>query len=204
MKLFAGNSNRTLAESVAKYLNIPLGKASVRRFADQEIFVEIQENVRGEDVFLLQSTSFPANDNLMELLIMIDALHALLGAAHNGGHSLFRLCPPGPARLGPRTPISAKLIANMITRSRRQPRADARPARRADPGLLRHPDRQSLFSVPVMARDVKAKYKHAFQHHGRLSPDVGGVVRARALGQRASTPSSPSSTSVVNVPANPK
>ncbi|TIX35793.1 MAG: ribose-phosphate diphosphokinase, partial [Mesorhizobium sp.] len=73
MKLFAGNSNRVLAEAVARYLNIPLGKASVRRFADQEIFVEIQENVRGEDVFILQSTSFPTNDHLMELLIMIDA-----------------------------------------------------------------------------------------------------------------------------------
>ena len=85
MKLFAGNSNRVLAEAVARYLNIPLGKASVRRFADQEIFVEINENVRGEDVFVLQSTSYPANDHLMELLIMIDALRR--SSAH---HSSYR------------------------------------------------------------------------------------------------------------------
>ena len=95
MKLFAGNSNRSLAESVAKYLNIPLGKASVRRFADQEIFVEIQENVRGEDVFLLQSTSFPANDNLMELLIMIDAMRRSSARRITAVIPYLRLRPPG-------------------------------------------------------------------------------------------------------------
>jgi len=117
MKLFAGNSNRVLAEAVARYLNIPLGKASVRRFADQEIFVEIQENVRGEDVFILQSTSFPTNDHLMELLIMIDAF------MRSSAKRITAVIPYfGYARQdrkpGPRSPISAKLVANLITRER--------------------------------------------------------------------------------------
>ena len=97
IKLVAGNSNRALAEAIGAYLETPLAKAVVRRFADMEIFVEIQENVRGADVFVLQSTSFPANDHLMELLIIMDALRALLGAAHHRGDPLFRLCPAGPA-----------------------------------------------------------------------------------------------------------
>ena len=96
MKLLAGNSNRALCEAIGQYLHVPFTKAVVRRFADMEVFVEIQENVRGEDMFVIQSTSFPANDNLMELLIIIDALQALERAAHHGGDSLFRLCPPGP------------------------------------------------------------------------------------------------------------
>src|SRR5215469_7195941 len=93
MKLLAGNSNRPLAEAIAQYLKLPFTKAQVRRFADMEVFVEIQDNVRGEDMFVIQSTSFPTNDNLMELLILIDALKR---AAHYGGHSLLRLCAPGP------------------------------------------------------------------------------------------------------------
>ena len=96
MKILAGNSNRPLAEAIAAYLGEPLTACHVRRFADLEIFVEILENVRGRDAFIIQSTSYPANDNLMELLIMIDALAARLGAAHHGGHPLFRLCAPGP------------------------------------------------------------------------------------------------------------
>ena len=95
MKILAGNSNRPLAEAIAAYLGEPLTGCHVRRFADLEIFVEILENVRGRDAFIIQSTSYPANDNLMELLIMIDALQARVGAAHHRGHSLFRLRPPG-------------------------------------------------------------------------------------------------------------
>ncbi len=114
MKLFSGNANPILSQSVADYLDIPLGKCDVRRFADQEIFVEIHENVRGEDTFILQSTSYPANDNLMELLIMIDA------ARRSSAKRITAVVPYfGYARQdrkpGPRTPISAKLVANLIT-----------------------------------------------------------------------------------------
>jgi hypothetical protein len=126
----------------------------VKRFADMEIFVEIQENVRGQDVFIVQSTSFPANDNLMELLIMIDALK------RSSARRITAVIPYfGYARQdrkpGPRTPISAKLVANLIDPRRRRPRADARSPRRTDPGLLRHPDRQPVRG-PVMTRDIKS------------------------------------------------
>ena len=180
MKLFAGNSNRVLAKSVAKYLNIPLGKASVRRFADQEIFVEIQENVRGEDVFVMQSTSFPANDHLMELLIMIDAFR------RSSAKRITAVLPYfGYARQdrkpGPRTPISAKLVANLITE------AGANRVLTLDlhagqiQGFFDIPT-DNLYAVPVFARDVRA-------HYGKsnvmvVSPDVGGVVRARSLAKR--------------------
>ncbi len=180
MKLFAGNSNRVLAEAVAKYLNIPLGKASVRRFADQEIFVEVQENVRGEDVFVLQSTSYPANDNLMELLIMIDAMR------RSSARRITAVIPYfGYARQdrkpGPRTPISAKLVANLITE------AGANRVLTLDlhagqiQGFFDIPT-DNLYSVPAMARDIKAKYD--VSNVMVVSPDVGGVVRARSLGKR--------------------
>jgi ribose-phosphate pyrophosphokinase len=180
MKIFAGNSNRVLAEAVAKYLNIPLGKASVRRFADQEIFVEVQENVRGEDVFVLQSTSYPANDHLMELLIMIDAMR------RSSARRITAVIPYfGYARQdrkpGPRTPISAKLVANLITE------AGANRVLTLDlhagqiQGFFDIPT-DNLYSVPVMARDIKAKYD--VSNVIVVSPDVGGVVRARSLGKR--------------------
>src|SRR5512134_3422971 len=113
MKLLAGNSNKALCEAIGQYLHVPFTKASVRRFADMEVFVEIQENVRGEDIFVIQSTSFPANDNLMELLVMIDALR------RSSARRITAVVPYfGYARQdrkpGPRTPISAKLVANMI------------------------------------------------------------------------------------------
>jgi ribose-phosphate pyrophosphokinase len=180
MKIFAGNSNRVLAEAVAKYLNIPLGKASVRRFADQEIFVEVQENVRGEDVFVLQSTSYPANDHLMELLIMIDAMR------RSSARRITAVLPYfGYARQdrkpGPRTPISAKLVANLITE------AGANRVLTLDlhagqiQGFFDIPT-DNLYSVPVMARDIKGKYD--VSNVIVVSPDVGGVVRARSLGKR--------------------
>ena len=116
MKLLAGNSNRALAEDMARYIKLPLVKAVVRRFADMEVFVEIQENVRGEDIFVIQSTSFPANDNLMELLIVIDALRRASARRVTAVIPYFGYARQD-RKVGPRTPISAKLVANLITRA---------------------------------------------------------------------------------------
>jgi len=180
MKLFAGNSNRVLAEQIAQYLQIPIGKANVRRFADQEIFLEILENVRGEDCFVLQSTSYPANDHLMELLIMIDALKRASAKRITAVIPYF-----GYARQdrkpGPRTPISAKLVANMITKAGadRILTLDLHAAQIQ--GFFDIPT-DNLFAVPVLASDVKENYD--LGNIIVVSPDVGGVVRARALAKR--------------------
>ncbi len=184
MKLVAGNSNRPLAEAIAAYLEIPLAKCSVRRFADQEIFVEIQENVRGEDVFVIQSTSYPANDNLMELLIIIDA------ARRSSARRITAVLPyfgyaRQDRRSAGRTPISAKLVANLITE------AGAHRVLTLDlhagqiQGFFDIPT-DNLFSVPVMSRDIKAH--HDMRNVMVVSPDVGGVVRARALAKRIDAP----------------
>ncbi|EJF78705.1 Ribose-phosphate pyrophosphokinase [Candidatus Bartonella washoeensis] len=180
MKLFCGNSNPRLAEDVANYLNIPLGKATVKRFADQEIFVELHENVRGQDVFVLQSSSYPANDHLMELLIMIDALR------RSSARRITAVIPYfGYARQdrkpGPRTPISAKLVANLITE------AGAHRVLTLDlhagqiQGFFDIPT-DNLYAVPVISRDVKIHY--SLENVIVVSPDVGGVVRARSLAKR--------------------
>ena len=180
MKLLAGNSNLPLARSIADYLDLPLTDASVRRFADEEVFVEINENVRGEDVFVLQSTSFPANDNLMELLICIDALRRASAKRITAVLPYF-----GYARQdrkpGPRTPISAKLVANLITT------AGANRVLSIDlhagqiQGFFDIPT-DNLFASPVIAADIRERLD------GRnlmvVSPDVGGVVRARSLAKR--------------------
>ena len=184
IKLVAGNSNPELAEAIAAYLKIPLAKAIVRRFADMEIFVEIQENVRGSDVFVLQSTSFPANDHLMELLIIIDALR------RSSARRITAVVPYfGYARQdrkpGPRTPISAKLVANLITR------AGADRVMTLDlhagqiQGFFDIPT-DNLFASPVMVRDIKEHYK--LDNLCVVSPDVGGVVRARGLAKRINAP----------------
>jgi len=180
MKILACNSNRPLAEAMAAYLNVPLTKASVRRFSDMEVFVEIQENVRGEDVFVIQSTSYPANDNLMELLVCIDALRR--GSARR----ITAVMPYfGYARQdhksGPRTPISAKLVANLIAR------AGADRVLTID---LHAGQMQGFFAIPldalcgapVFAQDIKEHYDN--QRLMIISPDVGGVVRARAIAKR--------------------
>jgi ribose-phosphate pyrophosphokinase len=180
MKLFAGNSNRVLAESVARYLNIQIGKASVRRFADQEIFVEIQENVRGEDVFLLQSTSFPANDHLMEMLIMIDAFRRSSARRITAVIPYFGYARQDRRASG-RTPISAKLVANLITRAGADRVLTLDLHAGQIQGFFDIPT-DNLFAVPVMARDVKARYPRSSLMV--VSPDVGGVVRARALAKR--------------------
>lgn len=180
MKLFAGNSNRVLAEAVARYLNIPLGKASVRRFADQEIFVEIQENVRGEDVFILQSTSFPANDHLMELLIMIDAFRRSSARRITAVIPYFGYARQDRRASG-RTPISAKLVSNLIT----QAGADRVLTLDLHAGQIQgffDIPTDNLFAVPVLARDVKRNY--SLPNVMVVSPDVGGVVRARSLAKR--------------------
>jgi ribose-phosphate pyrophosphokinase len=180
MKVFAGNSNRHLAEAICKYLNVPLGSATVRRFADQEIFVEIGENVRGEDVFLVQATSFPANDHLMELLIMIDAMR------RSSARRITAVLPYfGYARqdrkAGPRTPISAKLVANLITEAGADRVLTLDLHAGQIQGFFDIPT-DNLFAVPILARDVKEHYD--LKNVMVVSPDVGGVVRARALAKR--------------------
>lgn len=180
MKLFAGNSNRHLAERVCNYLDIPMGNANVRRFADQEVFVEILENVRGEDCYVLQSTAYPANDHLMELLIMIDALRRASARRITAVVPYF-----GYARQdrkpGPRTPISAKLVANMITTAGADRVLTLDLHATQIQGFFDIPT-DNLFAVPVLARDVKENYNT--ENTMVVSPDVGGVVRARALAKR--------------------
>src|SRR6202046_3001195 len=184
MKILAGNSNRPLAEAIAAYLGEPLTGCHVRRFADLEIFVEILENVRGRDAFIIQSTSYPANDNLMELLIMIDALRRASAQRITAVIPYF-----GYARQdrkpGPRTPISAKLVANLITRAGadRVLTLDL-PAGQIQ-GFFDIPT-DNLFASPVMVRDIKQHF--ALDNVIVVSPDVGGVVRARGLAKRINAP----------------
>ncbi len=184
MKLVAGNSNRALAEAIAAYLALPLTKCMVRRFADQEIFVEIQENVRGEDVFVVQSTSYPANDHLMELLIIIDALRRASARRITAVLPYF-----GYARQdrkpGPRTPISAKLVANLITRAGADRVLTLDLHAGQIQGFFDIPT-DNLYSVPVISRDIKEK--NDIGTVTVISPDVGGVVRARALAKRIDAP----------------
>jgi ribose-phosphate pyrophosphokinase len=180
MKIMAGNSNLPLAQAITAYLELPLTDASVRRFADEEVFVEIHENVRGEDVFVIQSTSFPTNDNLMELLICIDALRRASAKRITAVMPYF-----GYARQdrkpGPRTPISAKLVANLITKAG----ADRVLAVDLHAGQIQgffDIPTDNLYGAPVMAADIQARY--GGQELMVVSPDVGGVVRARALAKR--------------------
>lgn len=180
MKVFAGNSNRRLAESICNYLNVPLGKASVRRFADQEIFVEIQENVRGEDVFILQSTSYPTNDHLMELLIMIDAFRRSSARRITAVLPYFGYARQDRRASG-RTPISAKLVANLITEAGADRVLTLDLHAGQIQGFFDIPT-DNLFAIPVISRDIKAHYE--LENVMVVSPDVGGVVRARALGKR--------------------
>jgi ribose-phosphate pyrophosphokinase len=184
MKLVAGNSNRALAEGIAAYLETPLAKCSVRRFADQEIFVEIQENVRGEDLFVIQSTSYPANDNLMELLIIMDAARRSSARRITAVLPYFGYARQDRRATG-RTPISAKLVANLITHSgaHRVLTLDLHAGQIQ--GFFDIPT-DNLYSVPVMSRDIKTH--HDLENLMVVSPDVGGVVRARALAKRLDAP----------------
>jgi ribose-phosphate pyrophosphokinase len=184
MKLVAGNSNRPLAEAIAAYLQQPLTKCLVRRFADMEVFVEIEENVRGADAFVIQSTSFPANDHMMETLIIIDALR------RSSARRITAVMPYfGYARQdrkpGPRTPISAKLVANLLTR------AGADRVMTLDlhagqiQGFFDIPV-DNLYASPVLVRDIKDRFD--LSKVMIVSPDVGGVVRARGLAKRIDAP----------------
>ena len=180
MKLMTGNSNLPLARAVSDYLEIPLTSASVRRFADEEVFVEIQENVRGEDVFVLQSTGFPANDNLMELLICIDALRRASAKRITAVIPYF-----GYARQdrkpGPRTPISAKLVANLITVAGADRVLSVDLHAGQIQGFFDIPT-DNLYGAPVMSADILTRFGD--RDIMVVSPDVGGVVRARALAKR--------------------
>ncbi len=180
MKVFAGNSNRHLADAICSYLNVPVGKASVRRFADQEIFVEIQENVRGEDVFVIQSTSFPTNDHLMELLIMMDAFRRASARRITAVLPYFGYARQD-RKAGPRTPISAKLVANLITEAGADRVLTLDLHAGQIQGFFDIPT-DNLFAVPILARDVKDHYD--LNNVMVVSPDVGGVVRARSLAKR--------------------
>ncbi len=180
MKLMSGNSNLPLATAIAEYLDIPLTDASVKRFADDEIFIEIHENVRGEDVFVVQSTSHPANDNLMELLISIDALRRASAKRITAVIPYF-----GYARQdrkpGPRTPISAKLVANLITEAGADRVLTVDLHAGQIQGFFDIPT-DNLYGAPVISEDIKSR--HGDKDIMVVSPDVGGVVRARALAKR--------------------
>lgn len=179
-KIIGCNSNRPLAEAIATYLNLPVTKADIRRFSDMEVFVEIQENVRGEDVFVIQSTSFPANDNLMELLVTLDALRR--GSARR----VTAVIPYyGYARQdrksGPRTPISAKLVANLITKAGADRVLTMDLHAGQIQGFFDIPT-DNLFAAPEFTKDILERY--GSEKITIVSPDVGGVVRARAIASR--------------------
>ena len=180
MKILTGNSNRPLAEAISAFLNLPLTKASVRRFSDMEIFVEIDENVRGEDVFMFQSTSYPANDNLMELLVAMDALRR--GSARR----ITAVIPYyGYARQdrksGPRTPISAKLVANLITIAGADRVLTLDLHAGQIQGFFDIPT-DNLYAAPVFTKDIMERFDGA--DLTIVSPDMGGVLRARAIAKR--------------------
>jgi ribose-phosphate pyrophosphokinase len=180
MKVLTGNSNRPLAEAICAYLNLPLTKASVRRFSDMEIFVEIHENVRGEDVFVVQSTSYPANDHLMELLVALDALKRASARRVTAVVPYYGYARQD-RKSGPRTPISAKLVANLITT------AGANRVLTVDlhagqiQGFFDIPT-DNLFSVPMFVKDLKERLNGEIPVI--VSPDVGGVLRARAVASK--------------------
>jgi ribose-phosphate pyrophosphokinase len=184
IKLVAGNSNPTLAAAIAEDLDLPLTKAVVRRFADMEIFVEIQENVRGSDVYILQSTSYPANDHLMELLIITDALRRASARRITAVVPYFGYARQD-RKSGSRTPISAKLVANLITNAGADRVMTLDLHATQIQGFFDIPT-DNLFASPVMVRDIRDRFDLAKSMV--VSPDVGGVVRARGLAKRINTP----------------
>lgn len=180
MKLLSGNSNLPLAEDIAKYLGITVTNATIKRFADKEVFVEIHENMRGEDVFVLQSTSYPANDNIMELLVIMDALK------RSSARRITAVIPYfGYARQdrkpGPRTPISAKLVANIITIAGADRVLSLDLHAGQIQGFFDIPV-DNLYAAPVFSRDILENFDK--DNLVVVSPDVGGVVRARSLAKR--------------------
>jgi ribose-phosphate pyrophosphokinase len=184
IQIVAGNSNRPLAEAISSYLKHDLTKAVIKRFADGEIFVEIQDNVRGQDVFIVQSTSYPANDNVMELLIIVDALRRSSAKRITAVMPYFGYARQD-RRPGPRTPITAKLVANLIERAGvdRVLTLDLHASQIQ--GFFDIPT-DNLFAAPVMRHDIEQKFDTS--KVVVVSPDVGGVVRARGLAKRIGTP----------------
>ncbi len=180
MKIIAGNSNRELSQKIANYLDMPLCKTTVKRFADNEIFVTIDENVRGEDVFVIQSTSYPANDHLMELLICIDALRRASARRITAVLPYFGYARQD-RKTGGRTPISAKLVSNMITAAGANRVLTMELHAGQIQGFFDIPT-DNLFVTPVMESDIRDQYE--MQNLMIVSPDVGGVVRARSLANR--------------------
>ncbi len=182
MKIIACNSNRPLAEAISAYVNLPLTKASVRRFSDMEVFVEIEENMRGEDIFVVQSTSYPANDNLMELLVTLDA------ARRASARRITAVIPYfGYARQdrksGPRTPISAKLVANLITEAGADRVLTMDLHAGQIQGFFDIPT-DNLYAEPVLSEYIEEEMNGNTDDLVIVSPDVGGVVRARSLAKR--------------------
>ena len=180
MKILSCNSNINLAESISKVLNTQLVKVDVKRFSDMEVFVEVQENVRGEDMFIIQSTSYPANDNLMELLVSLDALRRA------SARRITAVIPYyGYARQdrksGPRTPISAKLVANLITKAGADRILTMDLHAGQIQGFFDIPT-DNLFAAPVFVKDIEGRYKN--KPVVIVSPDIGGVIRARAIARR--------------------
>jgi len=180
MKILACNSNQPLAEAISACINQPLTKASIRRFSDMEVFVEIEENIRGQDVFVIQSTSYPANDNLMELLVALDALRRASARRITAVIPYFGYARQD-RKSGPRTPISAKLVANLITRAGADRVLTLDLHAGQIQGFFDIPT-DNLYAAPVMRRDIEERLDG--EELVIVSPDVGGVIRARALAKR--------------------
>jgi len=180
MRIIAGNSNLPLAANVSKYLGEKITDASIRKFADEEVYVEIKENIRGEDVFVIESLSFPANDNLMELLVIIDALKRASAKRITAVVPYY-----GYARQdrkpGPRTPITAKLVANLITTAGADRVLTLDLHAEQIQGFFDIPT-DNLFAGPVFSKDIKEKFD--LKNLVAVSPDIGGVVRARAIANK--------------------
>ena len=181
MKVISCNSNLSLAKNIAKYLGVELVKADIKRFADNEVFVEVQENVRGEDVFVIQSTSFPANDNMMELLITIDTLRRASAKRITAVIPYFGYARQD-RKVGPRTPISAKLVANIITISGADRVLTLDLHAGQIQGFFDIP-LDNLFAAPVFSRDIKENFEDS-ENTVIVSPDVGGLVRARIIAKK--------------------
>jgi ribose-phosphate pyrophosphokinase len=183
MKIVSGNANRPMSEAVAGYLDNRLIRATIRRFADMEVSVEIHDNIRGEDVFVIQSTNYPANDNLMELLLTLDALKRSSAKRVTAVLPYFGYARQD-RKSGPRTPISAKLVANLITHAGADRVLTLDLHAGQIQGFFDIPV-DNLYAAPLFAKDIKERY--AGRNVIIVSPDVGGVVRARALATRLNT-----------------
>lgn len=180
MKIISCNSNKSLAKKIANYLNTDLVNAEIKRFSDNEVFVEVKENVRGEDVFVVQSTSFPANDNIMELLITIDTLRRASAKRITAVIPYFGYARQD-RKVGPRTPISAKLVANVITSAGADRVLTLDLHAGQIQGFFDIP-LDNLFAAPIFAKDIQENFKD--NHTVIVSPDVGGLVRARIIASK--------------------